>query len=75
MAKDHMTIDDLAHALRGMPRDAVLLIDTPDGPQPLRMCRGAHARRRDDGGVEALANGASTVGEVGYAIILATEHR
>jgi hypothetical protein len=32
-----MTINDLANALRGMPRDALLLIKTPDGLRELRM--------------------------------------
>jgi hypothetical protein len=44
-----MTIAGLAAALRGMPRDARLLIDTPEGLKDLR-CTGAcprHAGRRD----------------------------
>ena len=32
-----ITIADLTNALRGIPRDAVILIDTPDGPQRLQM--------------------------------------
>ena len=35
-----MTIADLANALRGIPRDALVLIDTPDGPKRLRMVVG-----------------------------------
>lgn len=38
--KDFMTIADLAIAFRGISRDAVVLLDTPDGPKPLRMVRG-----------------------------------
>ena len=32
---DEMTIADLAEALRGISRDAVILTDTPDGPRRL----------------------------------------
>ena len=32
-----MTIADLANAFRGLPRDTVILIETPDGPRRLRM--------------------------------------
>ena len=37
---DEMTIADLANALRGIPRDALVLIDTPDGLKRLRMVVG-----------------------------------
>ncbi len=30
----------VANALRGIPRDALVLIDTPDGPKRLRMVAG-----------------------------------
>ena len=32
-----MTIADLAGALRGIPRDALVLIDTPNGPKRVRL--------------------------------------
>ncbi len=44
---DEMTIADLANALRGIPRDALVLIDTPDGPKRLRMVVGTHVAERD----------------------------
>ena len=43
---DEMTIADLANALRGIPRDALVLIGTPDGPKRLRMVVGTHVGER-----------------------------
>jgi hypothetical protein len=63
---DPMTIADLAEALRGTPRDAALMIDTPDGIKPLRMVRGAYGR-----GGEVLDSGASSPGQT-YIVILST---
>ncbi len=42
-----MTIADLANALRGIPRDALVLIDTPDGPKRLRMVAGTYVGERE----------------------------
>ena len=42
-----MTIADLANALRGIPRDALVLIDTPDGPKRLRMVAGTRVGERE----------------------------
>ncbi len=44
---DEMTIADLANALRGIPRDALVLIDTPDGPRRLCMVAGSHVADRE----------------------------
>jgi hypothetical protein len=57
-----MTIAGLAAALRGMPRSARLLIDTPEGLKNLRWVSPAHSAARS---TEAAA---STAGE--YAIVL-----
>lgn len=43
---DEMTIADLANALRGIPRDALVLIDTPDGPKRLRTVEGTRVGER-----------------------------
>ena len=58
-----MTIAGLAAALRGMPRDARLLIDTPEGLKDLRWVKPAHVRAAQDGATEA-----GTAGE--FAIVL-----
>ncbi len=42
-----MTIADLANALRGIPRDALVLIDTPDGLKRLRMVVGTRVGKRE----------------------------
>ena len=42
--EDCKTIADLAAALRGRPRTARLLIDTPDGLKDLRWVSPTHAR-------------------------------
>jgi len=44
---DEMTIADLANALRGIPRDALALIDTPDGLKRLRMVVGTRVGERE----------------------------
>ncbi len=44
---DEMTIADLAGALRGIPRNAVILIDTPSGPKRLRMVMPTRVAERD----------------------------
>ncbi len=36
-----------ASALRSIPRDALVLIDTPDGPKRLRMVVGTHVGERE----------------------------
>ena len=63
-----MTIAGLAAALRGMPRDARLLIDTPEGLKDLRWVKPAHVRATQDGATEASAAG-------DYAIVLYPEGR
>jgi hypothetical protein len=64
-----MTIAGLAAALRGMPRDARLLIDTPEGLKDLRWVKPAHVRAAaQDGATEASAAG-------DYAIVLYPEGR
>ncbi len=42
-----MTIADLAGALQGIPRNAVILIDTPSGPKRLRMVVPTRVAERD----------------------------
>ncbi len=37
----------IANALRGIPRDALVLIDTPDGPKRLCMVVGTHVGERE----------------------------
>lgn len=66
--KDFMTIADLAIAFRGISRDAVVLLDTPDGPKPLRMVRGTPSINRDG---KLVASGGSQA--TGYAVILSTD--
>ncbi len=73
MPKPPMTLNDLAAALMGMPRDAVMMIDTPDGPRELRRVRGAHGRRRDDGALASLEGGVSVSQSTGYLVILSAE--
>jgi len=63
---DDMTIVDLANALRGIPRDALVLIDTPDGPKRLRMVAGSYIGERK-GGMERRAQSER------YAVILQAE--
>lgn len=74
MPLDHMTIANLAEALRGIPRDAVIMLETPDGLKPLRMVSGAHGSRSGDGALTPLAAGASVPTGSGYIVILQT-HR
>ena len=52
-----MTIAELGAALRGIPRDTRLLIDTPDGLKDLRLVQPVHARAEQDGGVVASTKG------------------
>ena len=42
-----MTVAALANALRGILRDALVLIDTPDGPKRLRMVAGSYVGERE----------------------------
>lgn len=44
---DEMTIADLANALRGIPCDALVLIDTPDGLKRLCMVAGTRVAERE----------------------------
>ena len=44
---DEMTIADLANALRGIPRDSLLLIDTPNGLKRLQMVERARVGVRE----------------------------
>ena len=73
-----MAIADLAAALRGIPRSARLLIDTPEGLKDLRWVSPAHVGAAEDGAthVRATQGGtteASTAGD--YAIVLYPEGR
>jgi hypothetical protein len=63
-----MTIAGLAAALRGIPRDARLMIDTPEGLKDLRWVSPTHVHAVQDGTAEA-----STAGK--YAIALYPEGR
>lgn len=44
-----MTIADLAAAFRGIPRDAVILLDMPGGLLRLRLVRPVRIAERDGG--------------------------
>jgi len=58
------TLDQMAAALRGMPRDAPILLQLPDGRLgEIEGVRPTHVSARD-GGLEAEAHGAV------YAIVL-----
>ena len=72
MPKAFMTIADLAAALRGIPRDAVLMIETPEGLRDLRFVQGMHGARRDDGTVVELDGRGVNPRETGYVVILCT---
>jgi len=63
-----MAIADLAAALRGIPRSARRLIDTPEGLKDLRSVSPTHVRATQGGTTEA-----STAGD--YAIVLYPEGR
>ena len=52
---DEMTIADLAGALKGIPRDALVLIDTPTGPKRLRMVTTTRVAERNGEVVEHAA--------------------
>jgi hypothetical protein len=68
-----MTIAGLATALRGIPRDARLMIDTPEGLKALRWVSPTHIYAAQGGATHVLATEASTAGE--YAILLYPEGR
>ncbi len=57
------TLDSLAIALRGMPRDASILIETPDGLRPLVLVSATHVAEAD-GSLQAVSGGGR------YAIVL-----
>jgi hypothetical protein len=57
-----MTLDQLAQAMRGMPRDALIMIRTPEGLRRLVWVKAAHI------GVDGTEIGAGTGSR--YAIIL-----
>ena len=70
--KSHMTLDDLAHALRGIPRDAVMMIEGPDGTiRPVRMTRGAIGCLTN-GGIVSVASG-SSIDDGRYLVILSPD--
>ena len=56
-----MTLDQLAQAMRGMPRDALIMIRTPEGLREVRLVKPCYVR--DDGTPRSAAAGAR------YAII------
>jgi hypothetical protein len=68
MPLERMTLNDLAVCMRGMPRDSLILIDTPDGPKRMRSVRGGYGNR--DG--ELLPLGASAQGDAQYVLIFST---
>ena len=52
------TLDKLAQALRGMPRNAVMLIQLPDGTlAEIDYIKPMHLRARDDGSLTADSSG------------------
>jgi hypothetical protein len=63
-----MTIAELGAALRGIPRDTRLLIDTPDGLKELRLVQATHTRDAQNGSLAASTRGA-------YAMVLYREGR
>lgn len=56
-----MTIADLAAAIKGVPRDAYVLIATPYGPLPLRMVEIVHVAEHDGEVVQHAAAERSSV--------------
>jgi hypothetical protein len=48
-----MTLDQLANALRHMPRNAPMLVETPDGLRPIRMVRAGWVREDGSPGTES----------------------
>jgi hypothetical protein len=68
----YLTTANLAEALRGTLRSAVVMIKTAAGPRPLRMVRGAHGNVRADGELKPLEGAASTAESV-YLLMLMTE--
>jgi hypothetical protein len=63
-----MTTAELGAALRGIPRDARVVIDTPDGLRELRLVQAVHAWADQDGKLVA--------GRIGdYAMVLYPEGR
>jgi hypothetical protein len=64
---ERITLDNLAHALKGVPRDDVVAIETLDGVKPRRMVRPRHGHLN--------ADGTATTGRdqgMGYMVILST---
>ena len=57
-----MTVDQLAHAMRGMPRDALIMIRTPEGLRKVVWVKGTHI------GTDGTEAGAGSGGR--YAVIL-----
>jgi hypothetical protein len=57
-----MTLDKLAQAMRGMPRDALIMIRTPQGLREVRLVKPGYIR--DDGEPGMAGTGAR------YAIVL-----
>jgi hypothetical protein len=72
MPREPMTLDRLAGALRDTSRDSVILIDTPDGPKPLRSVRSAYGYRGADGAVIPLPSG-STASDKFYIIVVSAD--
>jgi hypothetical protein len=68
-----MTIADLAGALRGIPRSARLLIDTPEGLKDLRWVSPTHVYAAQGVATQVRATEASTAGD--NAIVLYPEGR
>ena len=60
------TLDSLAFALKGMPRDALMLIETPDGLRPIALVSATYVADTDAG----LRERPGSSGRARYAIVL-----
>ncbi len=66
-----LSIDDLAKALRGMPRDAAFWVDTPDGVRPVVGITPGHVRTGAGGPEASLAGACDLVLRLGGTLPLA----
>jgi hypothetical protein len=69
MSAEPMTLDRLAMSLKGMPRSAVMMIQTDDGPVPIKGVQCGYGRTVGDR-LQPLPSGASTSEGSPYLIIL-----
>ncbi|WP_158920635.1 hypothetical protein [Acidisphaera sp. S103] len=68
-----MTLDRLAVAVRGMLRDALMLIDTPEGSKPIRSVSYGYGRCLLDGSVQQFPTRSAIPEGWPYVIVLSTE--